>query len=241
MKIFAIALALFPFAGLTQEEQPEVIEKNNDNWTVLVRPSLNPMIYRVINDQESGRNVIFDRQKQSEVRIQYTVKNFLAFRTGLGLQRVNLMLTGASISELVAGDGHSHTAEVFTQSTQYLSIPIEVGFAPKIGKKGGFVPSAFLSLTPHFRFLSDQNIAFNEGMTVPVERQTQLVNDFAGGMRETYTSMNAYAEFMFFVGAKRKFGFGPSFSVNANLNGPQTFLLSRGFGAGAGLNFGWRF
>jgi len=239
MKFLFSILFSIPALSFSQydAEEPEIVDSSvkKQNWAIHFKAYFNPMFFNVINNSETDRNILTNFQSGFDARVQYTLKNVFAFRLGLGTNSNRLNISNTSLIDLINGNEHDFNVERFTQNCTYLTVPMEIGVAPKIGKGGWFVPSFFLSVSPHFRIFAAQEVVFNQNIFVPLTTQAQLENDFAGGMREVYTSFDVHFDFMFYVGSKKKIGLGPSFSYNNNLSGPQTYLLRAGKGFSGGL------
>ena len=232
-KCFKLILFLCSFGSLAQETVPD--------FAVNFRPYFNPTFYKAQESDLLSNKYEYVGIKGFDLRLDYHFAKVLDVGLGIGYHGFDLRVFNNGIWQWIKNEENIEDVDYFGQKGHYLVVPMEFGLAPRLGKGGWFEPRFIVGVTPHFRLQKELTVEFNDSTTWSDSQLNSVRDNFEGGARETYTTLDITTEFKFWPGKYKRSGCGISFGYSHHLTGPQTFILKNGFGLRAGFTVSRRF
>lgn len=211
------------------------------DFALTVRPYYNPSLFKAQESEIISNDYEFVGIKGIDLRFDYHFAKILTAGLGIGVHDFDLRIFNNGLWQWIKNEENIEDVDYFGQQAYYLTVPIEVGFAPRLFKGGWFEPRATIGITTHFRVKNELTVTFNDSTTWASSQQTKVMGGFEGGAREVYTSLDATADFKVWLGGIKRTALGVSFAYSHNLSGPQSFLLRNGIGFRLGLTISRRF
>ncbi|MBN4072770.1 hypothetical protein JYT74_01890 [Crocinitomix catalasitica] len=242
MKKYLLITLLCPFVSFGQDLDEDLNAANIiiPKYSLTIRPYLQPSFFRSKAEVVSN-NFEFVNINGADVRLNYSIMEVFTVGSGVGVHGFNLRMNNNTFWQELNDDDEIDDVDFFGQQVLFVSVPIEIGIAPRLFRGGWFEPRLTVGVTPHFMAKRELIIEFNETTTLSQSQKDKIINNFTGGAREVYTSLDVTAEFKFWPGAEKRAGIGLSFAYIDNLVGPQTYLLRDGRGFLAGFTVSARF
>jgi hypothetical protein len=223
---------------------PNEVEKKGDTipkMSLNLRPHYNLLFFQSNHSGFTSNNYEFVKLSGVDLKFNYRFLKVLTVGVGAGMHGFHLKMNNNSLWQIWNGDDVIDDVDYFGQKVTYLTVPMEFGIAPMLFRGGWFEPSFTIGTTPHFRTKSNLEVLFHNTSELDEAQETYIQNQFEGGAREVYTTLDFIVGLKVYLGPGKRTGIGISGAYQQNLTGPQTYLLKNGVGVLGGFTVSVRF